>query len=341
MKEEERLKYYLGKYYDKKNIFKTDNIKLKKGILTNSKEINNDTKSLQKTDNLNYDFYVTHVKNLLKTRENTINKFVKKIIRNSINETLYNVKKHNNFLFLYGDYNKNNYLIPALCKTRYLKQNNVLLNFKRFRHMNLVYLLKKYPKLDIPFEKKYNICIWRGSTTGSKKNIANRFQLVEKYYKKKEKIDIGFCKDANININDHVKFYKTFYSNKDYFKLSKKALNIEELLKYKYLISVEGNDVASGLKWMLYSNSVVLMAKPRNFSWIMEDKLIPNFHYILLKDDFSDLEEKIEWCNDNQLKCLNISKNATEYMKQFLDIKKEYRLEKNVLDKYLQNVIII
>ena len=30
------------------------------------------------------------------------------------------------------------------------------------------------------------------------------------------------------------------------------------------------------------SNSLILMAKPNAFSWLMEDMLIPNYHYILL-----------------------------------------------------------
>ena len=112
-------------------------------------------------------------------------------------------------------------------------------------------------------------------------------------------------------------------------------------MKYKYLISVEGNDVASGLKWMLYSNSVVLMAKPRNFSWIIEDKLIPYFHYIPLKDDFSDLEEKYSWCLNNNDKCEYITKNATNYMEQFLDINKEIEIEREVIRIYNKNIKII
>ena len=34
------------------------------------------------------------------------------------------------------------------------------------------------------------------------------------------------------------------------------------------------------------------MPRPTITSWLMETTLIPNFHYILLKDDFSDLHSK-------------------------------------------------
>lgn len=52
--------------------------------------------------------------------------------------------------------------------------------------------------------------------------------------------------------------------------LEKDKINRNELLKYKYLLSIEGNDIASGLKWMLLSNSVVFMARPEHESWAME-----------------------------------------------------------------------
>ena len=134
---------------------------------------------------------------------------------------------------------------------------------------------------------------------------------------------------------------RNIFSVKEKKLYFKNPMEMIELLQYKYLISVEGNEVASGLKWMLYSNSVVLMPKPRNFSWIMEDKLIPYFHYIPLKDDFSDLEEKYSWCLTNNKKCEYISKNATNYMKQFLDIEKEKEIEREVIRIYNKNIKII
>ena len=53
----------------------------------------------------------------------------------------------------------------------------------------------------------------------------------------------------------------------------KPATYYKEQLKCRYLLAVEGNDVASGLKWMLASNSVVLMAPPRRETWLAESRL--------------------------------------------------------------------
>ena len=152
-------------------------------------------------------------------------------------------------------------------------------------------------------------------------------------------MNIGFSSNSIINNNEKVGITQNIYNYTDKLKYIKPAMKINEILKYKFLISVEGNDVASGLKWMLYSNSVVLMAQPRNFSWIMEDKLIPNHHFILLKDDFSDLNEKYEWCLKNLDKCEEISKNATKYIEQFLDKELEKKIE--IIKRYCNNIQII
>ena len=121
-----------------------------------------------------------------------------------------------------------------------------------------------------------------------------------------------------------------------YQKYVKGNCDVNHFLKFKYILSIEGNDKDSGLNWKLNSNSLVFMAKPRVTTWLMETTLIPNKHYILLNDDFSDLQEKLEWCNNNQDKCIEIIKNANEFMKQFSDKKMEENLEIEVLNTYFR-----
>ena len=305
MDSDDRMKYYLGDFYNKEVILEKNNLKDKNLNLINLEEF-------IKGKKYKHFEYFEYIKCLLK--KNNIDKYI---------------------LFLAGDYNNNINKLPLLCKTRRENNNNIIINFTRFRHMNLVDYLVKFP--DIPFNLKKNIVIWRGSTTGNIKNTANRFLIVEKFYNYNiNKINIGFSSNKIINNKEQVGITKKNIKK----KFVKEALTINQLLQNKFLVSVEGNELSSGLKWMLYSNSVVLMAKPRNFSWIMEDKLIPNKHYILLKDDFSDLEEKYKWCKQNLKKCNKISINATEYMKQFLDINKEKELENMVIKRYVKNITI-
>ena len=68
---------------------------------------------------------------------------------------------------------------------------------------------------------------------------------------------------------------------------------------YKAIIMLEGNDISSGLKWALYSNSVVLAQVPTFTSWAMEELLEPWVQFIPLADDLSDVEEKARWVLDH------------------------------------------
>jgi len=111
---------------------------------------------------------------------------------------------------------------------------------------------------------------------------------------------------------------------------------MEHMLKYKYISSIQGNDKDTGLNWKLASNSLVLMPKPFCESWLMETQLIPNYHYVLLNDDFSNLMEKYEWCQKHPGECKQIIQNAHKYINMFTDEKYEQRLEMDVIKTYLQ-----
>ncbi|MDE4959522.1 glycosyl transferase family 90, partial [Francisella tularensis subsp. holarctica] len=57
-------------------------------------------------------------------------------------------------------------------------------------------------------------------------------------------------------------------------------LSIQDQIKYKYIVSIEGYDVATNLKWIMNSNSLCFMNKPKYETWFMEGTLIPNHHYV-------------------------------------------------------------
>ena len=110
-------------------------------------------------------------------------------------------------------------------------------------------------------------------------------------------------------------------------------------MKYKFILSLEGYDVATNLKWIMNSKSLCFMPKPTCESWFMEGTLIPNFHYVEIKNDFSDLEEKIKYYITNVKECKKIIRNANKYVNQFKDKDREHIIEILVLDKYFDNQI--
>jgi hypothetical protein len=66
----------------------------------------------------------------------------------------------------------------------------------------------------------------------------------------------------------------------------------------------------------------------------MEGTLKPDVHYIEVKDDFSDAEEKISYYSKNETEALKIIENAHNHVEQFKDIKKEKLISLLVLDRY-------
>lgn len=95
-------------------------------------------------------------------------------------------------------------------------------------------------------------------------------------------------------------------------------MSYSSMLEYKALIMLEGNDVSTGLKWALYSQSVVMMPKPTRSSWAMEELLEPWVHYIPLKDDLTDVTEKVQWMIAHDSEAEEIAKRASLWMKDLV-----------------------
>ena len=114
----------------------------------------------------------------------------------------------------------------------------------------------------------------------------------------------------------------------------KRQVSLDHHLKHKFILCIEGNDVASNLKWVMSSNSVAVMPKPKFESWFMENMLIPDYHYIQIKDDYSDLEEKLKFYIKNTEKLQQISINANNYVNQFRDYNDEKLISLLVMEKF-------
>jgi len=199
--------------------------------------------------------------------------------------------------------------MPSLTKSRPIKNNDnsILMKFDKVRHF---YFVSK----DIPYEKKSNKLVWRGAVLQP-----HRVKFMESFFNKSSLIDIG-----DVNKSGH-------YHNEDWCM---PYLSIDEQLQYKFILSIEGFDVATSTKWIMSSNSLCFMVKPKFETWFMEGKLIPNHHYVLINDDYSNLEEKINYYTINTDEAENIIKNANNYVTQFMNNKSEDWLQLKILEKY-------
>jgi len=199
---------------------------------------------------------------------------------------------------------------PTLVKSRPITDDNwnsVVLPLEMSRHFNFV-------QDDITYETKHNKICWRGAC-----HQAWRKQFLSQIANK------PFCDIADTapqyNVNGSPK------SNKNY-------LSRQQQLKNKFIFSIEGNDVASNLKWAMRSNSIVMMAKPKFETWFCESRLIPGQHFIQIKDNFSDIEEQFEYYSARPKLALEIIENAHEYVRPFENLERQYRLGGLVIDRY-------
>ncbi len=114
----------------------------------------------------------------------------------------------------------------------------------------------------------------------------------------------------------------------------KPYLSIEEQLESKFVLSIEGNDVATNLKWIFSSNSVCMMRRPKFESWFTEGTLVPDQHYLLVADDYSDLPDKVRFYSARPDLCDRIVRNAQAHSAQFRDERRERAISLLVLLKY-------
>jgi len=189
------------------------------------------------------------------------------------------------------------------------------------------------------WKDKKSTLIWRGAVTGTDDNSNKkalttyvdggpRIQVVKNYYNAKiTDVDVAFEKESPT-------LASAPYEYMNEAELARPGVNMAGQLKYKYILMLEGNDVATGLKWQLASNSVVFMAKPTTVSFLMEDLLVPFVHYVPLKDDYSNLIEMVHWARMNDKKCKWISDQATLFM-QRLWMSKRAKEENDEMKKKL------
>lgn len=202
--------------------------------------------------------------------------------------------------------------VPQLVKSRPIGDNNansILLKTDKYRHF-------KFLHDSTPFAQKKNMLLGRLSVRQQ-----HRLAFYDLFF------NHPLCNLGQSNTNG---------GNSAYIK---PYMTIKEQLSYKFILCLEGNDVATNLKWVMSSNSIAVMPKPKYETWFMEGSLIPDFHYICIADDYSNTEEKITYYSKNTEEAEKIVRNAHAFVNQFTDDYTEFALNIAVLEKYFQLTI--
>ncbi len=198
---------------------------------------------------------------------------------------------------------------PSLVKSRPIAGDvapSVLLPLDALRHFH-------FPKDRRRWADKRSSAVWRGMLNGQAPRIA-----AVRLYADSPVHDIGQVHAA------------------EGMAPPKGWLSIAQQLEHRYVLSLEGNDVATNLKWIMASNSVALAPRLAYETWYMEGRLVPGVHFVEIRADLADLDERIAWCEANPQEVQRIVRNAQDWVRQFRDPARERLIAALVLQKYAE-----
>ena len=196
---------------------------------------------------------------------------------------------------------------PVFGKARRLdekKGNVALMNLDRRRHF-----LKVYDP--VPFLEKKPQLFFRGDVDAKE----NRRKFIERWWGN-PLFDLGDTSPRSLT------------------EWHKPRVGIADHFAYRYILALEGHDVASALQWICASNCIPVMPRPTVESWLMHGAMIPGVHYIVIADDFSDAAEKLEYYNNHPEEAEAIAKASQEWALQFADQRRENIIHYLVAERY-------
>jgi hypothetical protein len=181
------------------------------------------------------------------------------------------------------------------------------------RHYLFCNLYKTYRSIHrgIPFSQKKNKIIF-----GCRKSNGSKFNFVER---------------RDIEINQRSYFYSDFCDKRNVVYQEDGWITEAEMVNYKYILNIDGNACTwDATAWKLNSGSVIFKVDAPWIQWFYPEYL-PYIHYIPIKDDMSDLQDKYQWCEKHPEECEKIVENSKKLFQKI------YRM--NNIIKYIQSIL--
>jgi len=189
--------------------------------------------------------------------------------------------------------------IYAVCKNINDTTTVLLPDFHFIRENGYQYKFAQIDQDNIVYQSKKNECIWRGGlNNGSVHNFLdptgkdNEKEMGQRQYFK--------------SLYDEGKLPKVNFQDTD--------PTIAEHIQYKFILDIDGWSSAwSATVWKLYSGSVLLKTRSKWKQWYY-DEFKEWVHYVPVENDFSDLNDKIDWCIQNEDECIRIIERAHQFV---------------------------
>lgn len=197
---------------------------------------------------------------------------------------------------------------------------------------------------DQPWEEKRNMAIFRGQLTGSTEGYNKTLDpLTNCQNLRRCKLVLDAHNSSFVDAKLTTTRRRLPAQLPNGVQLLGPTITIREMMSYKAIVMLEGNDVASGLKWALLSQSVVLMPPPKHTSWAMEELLEPWVHYIPLKEDASDIEDQMKWITEHDAAARLISQRGTLWMQDLVfhpnAAREERMIKEELLRRYMAHFV--
>ena len=163
----------------------------------------------------------------------------------------------------------------------------------------------------IPFSQKKNKIIF-----GCRKDRGSKYNFVER---------------RDIEINQRSYFYSDFCDKKNMVYEEDGWITEYDMINYKYILNIDGNaSTWDATAWKMNSGSVIFKVDAPWVQWFYPE-YVPYIHYIPIKDDMSDLQEKYQWCEAHPIECEQMVENSKQLFQ------KVYKMS-NII-KYIQDIL--
>ena len=151
-----------------------------------------------------------------------------------------------------------------------------------------------------PYHERKSFCTWRGDLNNG--SIQN------------------FMDPKGKTLNPRHTFQKLYEEKRlPKVEFENKTTPIKDQIQYKMILDIDGWSATwSAMVWKMYSGSVLLKVNSKWKQWF-HHRLEPWVHYVPVANDFSDLNDKIEWCLHNETECIRITENAKRFVVEHLN----------------------
>lgn len=194
-------------------------------------------------------------------------------------------------------------------------------------HVDVAAIEAKYKT--VPWKNKIEKAFWRGASNDKAYSLENyatkpRFLISWLSSQNPALIDAGYCRAFPADVEQL--FQK--------MGLMVGYASIAAHLDYKYLPVLDGYMCTfPGFQWRLLSGSLTLKQESDEVQYFYS-ALKPYEHYLPVKNDLSDLLEKISWAKSHDAECKAMAENARAFARENLLPEPIYAYLYLVLKKY-------